>query len=96
MAEVTRSLEKTTPSKSLSQLEDPKLTHNPSKAVRSFFFWHLDDEKVEGQAGEGNANANEGADGVTVKWNSHQEDGTEAEDHREEKAELRAQETTRS
>lgn len=30
-------------------------------------------------------------DGITVEWNSHQEDGAEAEDNGEEQAELRAQ-----
>lgn len=59
--------------------------------MRSFVFWHSDDEEVKGQAWKGNANANEGVDGIAVKWNDHQEDGTAAEDNGEEKAELRAQ-----
>lgn len=59
--------------------------------MRSFLFWHSDDEEVKGQAWESNANANEGVDGITVKWNSHQEDGAATEDNGEEKAELRAQ-----
>lgn len=59
--------------------------------MRSFLLWHSDDEEVKGQAWEGNANANEGVDGIAVKWNDHQEDGTAAEDNGEEKAELRAQ-----
>lgn len=52
-------------------------------------FWHSDDEEVKGQAREGNANANEGVDGIAVKWDDHQEDGTAAEDNGEEKAELK-------
>lgn len=69
------------------------LTHDPSEVKRSLMFWHSDDEEVKGQAWEGDGNADEGVDGITVKWNSHQEDGAEAEDNREENAELRAQET---
>lgn len=53
--------------------------------------WHSDDEEVEGQTRECDANADEGVDGITVKWHRHQEDGAEAEDDGEEKAELRAQ-----
>lgn len=52
---------------------------------------HSDDEEIEGQARERDANADEGVDGIAVKWDSHQEDGTEAEDDGEEQAELRAQ-----
>lgn len=51
-------------------------------------FWHSDDEEVEWQAREGNANADKGVDGITIKWHGHQEDGAEAEDNGEEKAEL--------
>jgi hypothetical protein len=68
-----------------------KLTYNPAEEQWSFVLWHSDDEEVEGQAWECNANADEGVDGVAVKWNSHQEDGAEAEDDGEEKAELRVQ-----
>lgn len=69
-------------------LGDAKLTHDPAKAQRAFVLRHSDDEEVEGQARERDANADEGVDGITVKWHSHQEDGTEAEDDGEEKAEL--------
>ena len=62
--------------------------------MRSFVFWHPDDEEVKGQAWKGNANADEGVDGITVKWHGHQEDGAEAEDHGEEKAELEGTEET--
>lgn len=49
---------------------------------------HSDDEEVEGQPRERDADADEGVDGIAVKWDSHQEDGAEAEDDGEEQAEL--------
>lgn len=55
-----------------------------------------DDEEVEGQAREGDGDTDEGVDGVTVKWHGHQEDGAEAEDNGEEKAELKGPRTTGS
>lgn len=76
----------------LAELNGPRLTHGSSEAKRPFVLWHLDDEEVEGQAREGNGDADEGVSGITVKWNSHQEDGAEAEDNGEEKAELGATE----
>lgn len=55
-------------------------------------FWHSDDEEVEWQAREGNANADKRVDGIAIKWHGHQEDGAEAEDNGEEKAELEGRE----
>lgn len=49
---------------------------------------HSDDEEIEGQARERDADADEGVDGIAIKRDSHQEDGTEAEDDGEEQAEL--------
>lgn len=47
---------------------------------------HSDDEEIEGQARERDADADEGVDGIAIKRDSHQEDGTEAEDDGEEQA----------
>lgn len=57
--------------------------------MRSFLFWHSDDEEIEGQAWKGNGYTDQRVDGITIKWNSHQEDGAEAEDNGEKKAELK-------
>lgn len=49
-------------------------------------------EEVNGHSWQGDANADQGVDGVTVERHHHQEDGEETEDDGVEETELREEE----
>lgn len=51
--------------------------------------WSVAAEKVDGHSWQGNTDADQGVDGVTVERHHHQEDGEEAENDGEEQTELR-------
>lgn len=66
----------------------PNLTDEPSQPQRSFVSRGVAAEEVDGHSRQGDANADQGVDGVTVQRHHHQEDGEDAENNGVEQTEL--------
>lgn len=66
----------------------PNLTDEPSQPQRSFVSRGVAAEEVDGHSRQGDADADQGVDGVTVQRHHHQEDGEDAENNGVEQTEL--------
>lgn len=72
------------------------LTQQLDDNGRSLGLWQVDAQEVDGNTGQGDRNSDQGVERVAVERNRHEEDGTQAEQHRVEQCELQRGPTRRT